>query len=83
MQQKVNCKKHKGDTRFVLEVQLITKVDYVSVEEPTNDRVSFNPIPLELPPRSPQFFTINPHEEEGNANFPELNHNPWKLSSDA
>jgi hypothetical protein len=29
----------------------------------------------EWPPRSIQFTINNPHTEEGNANFPELNHN--------
>jgi hypothetical protein len=29
----------------------------------------------EWPPRSIQFFTINPHTEKGNTNFLELNHN--------
>jgi hypothetical protein len=24
-------------------------------------------------------LTINPHEEEGNTNFPVLHHNPWEL----
>jgi hypothetical protein len=48
------------DTRFVPETQLTTKVTYVFVEEPTKGRVSFNPNPSELPPRSTRFFTINP-----------------------
>jgi hypothetical protein len=40
------------DTRFIPEVRLTTKVTYISVEEPTKGRVSFNHNPPELPPRS-------------------------------
>jgi hypothetical protein len=29
-----------------------------------------------------QVLTINPHEEEGNTNFSEHNHNPWDLLGD-
>jgi hypothetical protein len=40
------------DTRFISEVRSTTKVAYVSVEVLTKRRVSFNPNPLKLPPRS-------------------------------
>jgi hypothetical protein len=71
-----------GDTRFVLEIRLTTKVTYVSIEEPTKGWVSFNPNPSKLPPRLTRFFTINPHKEESDTNFPGLNHNPWELLGD-
>jgi hypothetical protein len=71
------------DTRFILKVQLTTKVAYVSIEVPTKGWVSFNANPPELPPRSTWFSTINPHEEEGNTNFSGLNHKPWELPGDA
>jgi hypothetical protein len=41
----------KGDTRFVPEVRLTTKVAYGSVEVLTKSRVSFNSNPPKLPPR--------------------------------
>jgi hypothetical protein len=62
-----------GDIRFVPEVQH-HKGAYVSVDESTKDWVSFNPKPPELSPRSIQFSSIYPHKEEGNINFPGLNH---------
>jgi hypothetical protein len=71
--------KAQRDTRFVPEVRLTTNVTYIAVEKPTKIRVSFNPNPLKLSPMPTWFFTINPHEEEGNTNFSELNHNPWEL----
>jgi hypothetical protein len=70
------------DTRFISEVQHY-KGAYVSIEESTKDRVSFNPKPPELQPRSTQFSTIKPHKVEGNTNFPRLNHKPWELLGDA
>jgi hypothetical protein len=51
MHQKVNAR----DTRFILEVRPTTKVAYISVEVLTKSRVSFNPNPPKLPPRSTRF----------------------------
>jgi hypothetical protein len=62
-----------GDTRFVPEVQH-HKGAYISIEDCTKEHVSFKPKPSELPPRSTWFSTMNPQDEEGNTNFPELNH---------
>jgi hypothetical protein len=45
----------RADTRYVPEVQPTTKVAYVSVEELTKSRVSSNPNPPKLPPRSTRF----------------------------
>jgi hypothetical protein len=56
MQRKVNAR----DTRFVPEVQPITKVAYVSIEELTKSWVSFNPNPPKLPPRPTRFLLSNP-----------------------
>jgi hypothetical protein len=70
------------DTIFVPKIHLITKVTYVSIEEPTKGWVSFNPNPPKLPPRPTRFFTINPHKEEGNTHFWRHNHNPWELPGD-
>jgi hypothetical protein len=58
-------------------------VAYVSIEGPTKGQVSFNPNPPEFLSRSTKFFSINPHKEESNINFLELNHNPWELPGDA
>jgi hypothetical protein len=71
------------DIRFVREVQLTTKVTYVSAEVPTKSRVSFNPKPLELQPRSPRFFTINPHEKKDNTNFHDSITILWELPGNA
>jgi hypothetical protein len=61
------------DIRFVSEVQH-HKDAYVSIEVSTKDWVPLNHLNLfEQPPRSIRFFTINPHKEEGNKNFPRLN----------
>jgi hypothetical protein len=51
MERKVNAR----DTRFVLEVRPTRKVAYVSLEVLKKRRVSFNPIPPKLPPRSTRF----------------------------
>jgi hypothetical protein len=51
MHQKVNAR----DTRFVREIQPTTKVAYVSVEVLIKSRVSLNPNPPKLPPRSNRF----------------------------
>jgi hypothetical protein len=61
------------DTRFVSKVQH-HKGTYVSIEESTKERLSFNPKPPELPSRSIRFSTMNSHEEEGNTNLSVLNH---------
>jgi hypothetical protein len=51
MQRKVDAR----DTRFILKVQPIIKVAYVSAEELTKSRVSFNHNPPKLPPRPTRF----------------------------
>jgi hypothetical protein len=61
------------DTRFVPEVQPITKVAYVSVEVPMKDQVSLD----DKPPRTITKINFgsslsNPHEREGKTNFSEL-----------
>jgi hypothetical protein len=61
------------DTRFVPKVYH-HKGAYVSMEESTKDRLSFNPKPPEFPPRSTRFSTMNSIEWEGNTNFLGLNH---------
>jgi hypothetical protein len=69
-----------GDTRFVPEVQPIIKVAYVSIEVITKSRVSFNPIPPKLPPRSIRFSLSIPTKRR--VNFSGLHHNPWELPED-
>jgi hypothetical protein len=59
---------------FVPEVQHHQDV-YVSVEVYTKDRFLSTLNLSEWPPRSIWFFTINPHTEEDNTKFFELNHN--------
>jgi hypothetical protein len=56
MQRKVNAR----DTRFVLEVQPTTMVAYVSVEVLTKSRISFNPNPPKLLPRTTRFSLLIP-----------------------
>jgi hypothetical protein len=51
MQWKLN----RRDTRFVPQVQPTTKVAYVFIEELTKSRLSFNPNPPKLLPRSSWF----------------------------
>jgi hypothetical protein len=65
--------KNTRDTRFILKVQRNKDV-YVSIDESTKDRVSFNPKPPKSPLRSTSFFTKIPHKKENNINFLRLNH---------
>jgi hypothetical protein len=61
------------DTRFVREVQLTTKVVYVSIEVATKGQVSFNPKPHRMITKIKFGFPLsNPHEGEGKTNFPRL-----------
>jgi hypothetical protein len=61
------------DTRFVPEVQLTTKVAYVSVEVPTKGQVSFNPKPCQTITKIKFSFPLsNPREGEDNTNFSRL-----------
>jgi hypothetical protein len=59
------------DTRFVPEVKLTMKVDYVSVEVSKKDWVSLDPKPHQTITKILFSFPLsNPHEREGNTNFP-------------
>jgi hypothetical protein len=49
-----------GETRFVPKVRPTTKVAYVSIEELTKIRVSFNPNPPKLPLRPTRLLLSNP-----------------------
>jgi phage tail sheath gpL-like len=68
-----------SETQIILEVQHHKGV-YVSVEEPTKGRVAVNPkSSLNNIKGRVWLFTISPHEDEGNTNFLELNHNLGSL----
>jgi hypothetical protein len=81
MQQKVNHKRHKETPDLFLKFSTI-KVPTSPLRSPQRSKISFNPKPPQLSPRSTWFSTMNPHEEEFNTNFSGLNHKPWELSGD-